>query len=130
LTLLINHRKRFRENGGQYRSKELAASVTIVTCASRYTPRHGKNVVTSKHEHWPPYIVRCLNSNHGLTAAWIWQWTADSEDNECSCYDGRPREGTECFLTDDSIFDNKSHYYNISTIIIFSYCMYVVFITN
>jgi hypothetical protein len=27
--------------------------------------------VTSKHEHWPPCIVRCLNSNCGLTITWI-----------------------------------------------------------
>jgi hypothetical protein len=30
-----------------------------------------KLVVMSKHEHWPPRIVRCLNSNCGLTIAWI-----------------------------------------------------------
>jgi hypothetical protein len=47
------------------------------------------------------------------------QWKADSEDNDYSCYDVTPRDGTECwilivspaFLADDTIFDKKRHYY-------------------
>jgi hypothetical protein len=42
-----------------------------------------------------------------LFAVWIaivgwrlrefWQWKVNSEDNECSCYDVTPRDGTECW---------------------------------
>jgi hypothetical protein len=59
-----------------------------------------------------------------LLAVWIaivgwrlrkfWQWKADSEDNECSCFDVTPIDGTECWgfmtLTADTILDNKSYY--------------------
>jgi hypothetical protein len=55
-----------------------------------------KIVVTSKHEHWLPFIVHSLNSNCGLTFAWILTMEGRFRRHECSCYDVTPRDGTEC----------------------------------
>jgi hypothetical protein len=55
-------------------------------------------VVMSKHEHWPPFIVRCLNSNCAFNISWILTMEGDSEDSECSCYEFTPSVGTECGL--------------------------------
>jgi hypothetical protein len=66
-------------------------------------------VATSKHEHWPPFIVRCLNSNCGLTIAWILTREGDSEDNECSCYDVTPRDGAERQLLPGVVYSSHAN---------------------
>jgi hypothetical protein len=52
-------------------------------------------------------IVRCLNADCGLTIAWM---PADSEDNECPCYDVTPRDGTECLVFSDAFITQLAKY--------------------
>jgi hypothetical protein len=45
----------------------------------------------------------------------FWQRKADSEDNECSCYDDvTPRDEFDAFLANDKIFDAQLSYFRIT----------------
>jgi hypothetical protein len=81
-----------------------------------------KIVVTSEHEHWRPCIVRCFNSNYGLTIVWF--LTMDSEDSQWMSLRWHWVLSFDAVSADDTIFDNKNHYSIItiwSTTNIFSY---------
>jgi hypothetical protein len=48
------------------------------------------------YQPWPPFIVRCVNSNCALNISWILTMEGNSEDKDSSMYDVTPRDGAEC----------------------------------
>jgi hypothetical protein len=62
-----------------------------------------------------------------LFAVWIaivgwrlrgfWEWKADSEDNECSCYDVTPIDGAECWVSEfRCLFSRRCDFRQLKTL--------------